>query len=112
MLLQRGDLLLRVGREAVDRDDAGLPELADVLEVLLHVGKPRVIASASGLLTSASGLPPCIFSARMVVTSTVQAGAKPPYRQLMSKNFSAPSSNAKPASVTTMSAYDRAARVQ
>ena len=39
MLLQRRHFFRRIGREAVDRNDAGLPELADALDVLFHVGE-------------------------------------------------------------------------
>ena len=47
--------------------------------------------------------PPCILSERTVATSTAASGFSPPTRHLMSKNFSAPRSDPKPASVTTTS---------
>ena len=57
------------------------------------------------------GSPPCILSDRTVATSTAASGLSPPARHLMSKNFSAPKSEPKPASVTTISASARPARV-
>src|SRR5438132_850537 len=46
---------------------------------------------------------PCIASARVVATMTAADGTRPPVRHLMSTNFSAPRSLAKPASVTRIS---------
>ena len=46
------------------------------------------------------GRPPCILSARTVATTTTASGFKPAMRHLMSRNFSAPRSAPKPASVT------------
>ncbi len=54
--------------------------------------------------------PPCILSARTVATTTAASGTRPEARHLMSKNFSAPMSAPKPASVTTMSEVARATR--
>ncbi|EJX00283.1 hypothetical protein EVA_11614 [gut metagenome] len=45
-------------------------------------------------------MPPCNFKPRIVTTSTQSFGRIPPMRHLMSRNFSAPKSAAKPASVT------------
>ena len=47
MAPERVDLGGRIRREMIDRDDAGLPELADVLEVLLEVRQPALIALTS-----------------------------------------------------------------
>jgi len=47
--------------------------------------------------------PPFIFIARTVATITAAEGFSPALRHLMSKNFSAPRSAPKPASVTTYS---------
>ena len=44
--------------------------------------------------------PPCIFSARIVATTTTADGRRPAVRHFMSRNFSAPRSAPKPASVT------------
>jgi hypothetical protein len=46
-------------------------------------------------------MPPFIFIARTVATITAASGFRPALRHLMSKNFSAPRSAPKPASVTT-----------
>ena len=54
--------------------------------------------------------PLCILSARTVATMRAASGSRPEARHLMSKNFSAPMSAPKPASVTTMSAVRRAMR--
>ena len=54
--------------------------------------------------------PPCIFRARTVATITAASGRKPEARHLMLKNFSAPMSEPKPASVTTISLVARARR--
>ena len=48
-----------------------------------------------------SSIPPWCLIARTVVTSTAALGDRPPKRQTMSKNFSAPMSEPKPDSVTT-----------
>ena len=45
-----------------------------------------------------------------MATTTAASGRSPDARHLMSKNFSAPMSAPKPASVTTMSEVDRATR--
>ena len=45
--------------------------------------------------------PPCIFRPWVVATITTSRGCRPALRHLMSKNFSAPRSAPKPASVTT-----------
>ena len=65
-------------------------------------------AAKSSRARSARGTPPCIFSARIVATTTAADGASPAWRHLMSRNFSAPRSAPKPASVTTMSASPQA----
>ena len=51
--------------------------------------------------------PPWYFKALTVATSTTALGFKPALTHLMSKNFSAPKSNPKPASVTTKSDKDK-----
>src|SRR5262249_13465215 len=63
--------------------------------------RPDSSAARFSLLRSSFFTPPCIFSARMVATSTTQSGASPVLRHLMSINFSPPRSAPKPASVTT-----------
>ena len=52
--------------------------------------------------------PPLYFKARIVATRTTQSGFKPPTGHLISRNFSAPRSAPKPASVTVMSASFKA----
>ena len=63
-------------------------------------GTPRRSASRSSVPSSFSARPPCIFSARTVATTTAASGRSPASRHLMSRNFSAPRSAPKPASVT------------
>ena len=74
-------------------------------------GAPARTADGSGSARSAWSTPPCILSARTVHTRTTASGLKPDCRHLMSRNFSAPRSAPKPASVTTTSDSCRAARV-
>ena len=62
---------------------------------------PFFSASTFSLPRSSLATPPCILSARMVATITAALGFSPVLRHLMSKNFSAPRSAPKPASVTT-----------
>ena len=63
--------------------------------------QPLATAATFSALRSSLATPPCIFSARTVATITAAAGLSPALRHLMSKNFSAPRSAPKPASVTT-----------
>ena len=74
-------------------------------------GRPRSTAAASGFERSWSATPPCILRARTVATSTTAAASRPALVHLMSKNFSAPRSKPKPASVTAQSARCIAMRV-
>src|SRR5450756_1700978 len=67
-------------------------------------------AGSSGLPATIRPTPPCILSARIVATTTAASGARPDARHLMSKNFSAPMSAPKPASVQTTSWVARASR--
>ncbi len=62
---------------------------------------PLSSAFRSSFFRSFFATPPCILSARMVATITTQSGFSPALRHLMSRNFSAPRSAPKPASVTT-----------
>ena len=73
--------------------------------------KPRRRASTSSFCRSGTATPPWNFSARTVATTTTASGRSPDLRHLMSMNFSAPRSDPKPASVTTMSASLSAVRV-
>ena len=61
----------------------------------------RSSAGSSGLPGTIVKRPLCIFSARIVVTTTAASGTRPEARHLMLKNFSQPMSAPKPASVTT-----------
>ena len=59
--------------------------------------------SSAGMFSSVSSVfarPPCIFSARTVATITTASGVRFAMRHFMSRNFSAPKSAPKPASVT------------
>ena len=76
-----------------------------------RLGAPAHTASTLGMSSSATGTPPCSLRARTVQTSTTAWGASPACRHLMFKNFSAPRSAPKPASVTTMSESANAAFV-
>jgi MFS family permease len=57
--------------------------------------------SSRSMRTTSRSAPPWYFSARIVVTTTAALGHRPVLRHLMSRNFSAPRSAPKPASVTT-----------
>ena len=61
-------------------------------------------ASKFSLLSSVLGTPPLYFNALTVATNTTASGFNPDILHLISKNFSAPKSAPKPASVTTISA--------
>ena len=63
--------------------------------------QPLVTASTFSALRSSFLMPPCIFNALVVATNTTASGFKPDFLHLISKNFSAPRSAPKPASVTT-----------
>ena len=76
-----------------------------------RLGNPARTASTFSAPRSSLATPPCIFRARIVEVITTALGAQSAYRALMSMNFSAPRSVPKPASVTTMSASDRAVLV-
>ena len=65
-----------------------------------RLGRPRSRAARSSWFSSALAAPPWCFRARTVATSTTASGVRPAMRHLMSRNFSAPRSAAKPASVT------------
>src|ERR1035437_7918793 len=67
-------------------------------------------AGSSGLPATILPTPPCIFRARTVVTITASSGLSPDARHLISKNFSAPMSAPKPASVHTISLVASARR--
>ena len=62
-------------------------------------GIPFSRASRFSLLRSALATPPLYFRARTVATITTALGFKPAIRHLISRNFSAPRSAPKPASV-------------
>ena len=76
-------------------------------------GSPRPSPGArrSACPAPSWGQPPWCLSARTVATTTAADGAMPAMRHLMSRNFSAPRSAPKPASVTTMSPSFMARRV-
>ena len=62
---------------------------------------PFLSASTFSFFKSSFATPPCIFKALIVATITTQLGFKFDFLHLISKNFSAPKSAPKPASVTT-----------
>ncbi len=68
---------------------------------LSRLGRPRSRASRFSAPSSALGTPPLYFRAFTVATITTALGSSPAARHLMSRNFSAPRSAPKPASVTT-----------
>ena len=71
---------------------------------LRRFGRPFSRASRFSLLRSAFATPPLYLSALTVATITTAFGLSPARRHLMSRNFSAPRSAPKPASVMVMSA--------
>ena len=89
----------------------GTPKRRTFSTCFSRLARPARTASRFSAARRSLGTPPCIFSARTVATITAADGVSPPTRHLMSKNFSAPSSVANPASVTTTSASLSAVRV-
>ena len=72
---------------------------------------PFFKASRFSAESSVFGTPPLYFSARTVATRTTASGFKSALRHLISRNFSAPRSAPKPASVITTSASFKAVLV-
>ena len=72
---------------------------------------PRVTALTFSKARFSLSIPPCIFNALIVATTTATSGEIPALRHLILKNFSAPRSAPNPASVTTKSAILRAVLV-
>ena len=66
-----------------------------------RLGSPFSSAARFSCPSRSFATPPWYFSARTVATITTAEGVSPAMGHLMSKNFSAPKSAAKPASVTT-----------
>ena len=97
---------------------AGIPNIVTFSICFARFAQP--IRTASGLSSRSAGssgfpatilpTPPFIFSARTVATTTAASGVRPDARHLISKNFSAPMSAPKPASVQTISFVARAIR--
>ena len=81
----------------------GTPNFWMFLTCASRLTMPFLSAATSGVPRFSFLTPPCILSARTVATTTAASGLSPPKRHLMSKNFSAPRSAPKPASVRTMS---------
>jgi len=103
-------LSLSVIREGVDRHDHRQAEDFIFSMCFTRFCAPSSSAGTFSFSISSLGgfLPggnlkasPCIFSALAVATMTTQLGCMLPTRHLMSRNFSAPQSAPKPASVTT-----------
>ncbi len=101
VILDGGDLVLCIRGEMVDGDDDRHAEFPHIGDVAAEIGC-AALQSLDILATEILFFtPPFIFSARTVATMTAASGFSPALRHLMSKNFSAPRSAPKPASVTT-----------
>ena len=81
----------------------GTPNLCKFSMCFSRLQKPFLTASRFGVLRSVFGTPPLYFNALTVATRTTASGFKPAFLHLISKNFSAPKSAPKPASVIVMS---------
>lgn len=91
-----------------------LPVLSHIFNVFTWRSKftiPCFNASTFSSFKLSLAIPPCILIARIVATTTTADGSKPASRALISMNFSAPKSDPKPASVTTISAKSLAVSV-
>ena len=77
----------------------GTPNLCIFSMCLSRLTIPFFNASRSGLSSSFFGTPALYLRALTVATITAAAGLSPAYLHLISKNFSAPRSAPKPASV-------------
>ena len=64
-----------------------------------RLGRPASSACRFSSLSASLATPPWFLSARTVATTTTASGFRPVRRHLMSRNFSAPRSAPKPASV-------------
>src|SRR5882672_4726944 len=86
---------------------AGRPNFFTLRMWRRRFSEPRCTAAGSAAPSCSFFTPPCIFNARTVATMIAASGLSPANRHLMSRNFSAPRSAPKPASVSTMSASAR-----
>ena len=77
-LLDRRRLGLGVGDEVVDGDGDRQTEFVQVLEMTAEIDKPFFSAATFSVLSSSLVRPPCIFSARMVATTTAADGKDRP----------------------------------
>ena len=77
----------------------GTPYLRMFSKWACKLGSPARTAPGFSRARSPFFTPPLYLRARTVATTTMALGARPAARHLMSKNFSAPRSEPKPASV-------------
>ncbi len=95
---QNGD---KVRPYIIHRTSMGCYERTLAWLIEKYEGKfPTWLCPEQGAFSPALGTPPWFFSARTVATTTTALGLRPARRHLMSRNFSAPRSAPKPASVT------------
>ena len=78
-----------------------MPNFLILFICLSKFDNPSFKASIFSVFKFSFSTPPCIFKARTVATITTQLGFIFAFLHLISKNFSAPRSAPKPASVTT-----------
>ena len=88
-----------VGNALIATTHGSLYTFLMLLTCFNRFGSPFSRASKFSLFKSAFATPPLYFNARTVATITTALGVRPAIRHLMSKNFSAPKSAPKPASV-------------
>jgi hypothetical protein len=100
-LLDRGISSSRSVPNRLIATTTGTPNCFTLSMCRPRLAAPFFSASTSCLPSESLATPPCIFSARTVATMTAADGFNPAARHLISKNFSAPRSAPKPASVTT-----------
>ena len=100
-LADRVDLGLAVRGEMVDRDHGRHAELADILDMAGEVDAAGLHRRDIFLAEVGAGDAAIIFERAYGGDDDGGGGVSPAWRHLMSKNFSAPRSAPKPASVTT-----------
>ena len=88
-----------VGNALMATTHGSLYTFVMLLTCFRRFGIPFSRASRFSPFSSAFGTPPLYFRARTVATTTTAFGFRPAIRHLMSRNFSAPRSAPKPASV-------------
>ena len=91
--------LVSVGNALMATTHGSLYTFLMLLTCFNRFGIPFSRASRFSAFSSAFGTPPLYFRARTVATITTASGFSPAIRHLISRNFSAPRSAPKPASV-------------